>query len=332
MTVTSAEALRGPEVSQHPAARNWLPAVAIVVGLACAIGLQVVRERRYPQIASPVDELYFTSGEAVGRLALSYKSLLADVYWIRAIQYFAATRLQDRPIVGQDLLYPLLDVTTALDPAFNIAYRFGAIFLSEDQGSGLGRPDLAIELLDKGFRLNPHKWEYLYDKGFVYYWSYRDYKAAAHWFTEASKVPDSAEWLPGLAGYMLTAGGDRRTSRFLFQQIYQTAEQEYMRKLAELRLAQLDILDRIDRLNAALDRYAAETGARARSWEELAARRILPGIPVDPDGKPFVIDPETGRATLDPSSQYYPLPAEFVQTPPPSGAQPPSAPRPGPRS
>ena len=29
------------------------------------------------------------------------------------------------------LLYPLLDITTTLDPRFNIAYRFGAIFLAE---------------------------------------------------------------------------------------------------------------------------------------------------------------------------------------------------------
>ena len=48
------------------------------------------------------------------------------------------------------LLYPLLDITTTLDPLFNIAYRFGAIFLAEAYPAGAGRPDLAIALLEKG--------------------------------------------------------------------------------------------------------------------------------------------------------------------------------------
>ena len=50
------------------------------------------------------------------------------------------------------LLYPLLDLTTTLDPRFNIAYRFGAIFLAEPYPGGPGRPDLAIALLEKGLR------------------------------------------------------------------------------------------------------------------------------------------------------------------------------------
>lgn len=290
--------------------RASLLATLIVVGLVASIGLQVARERWYPQVGSPVDELYFSSGDAVGRLALSYKSLLADVYWIRAIQYFAATRLQNRPIVGEDLLYPLLDVTTTLDPAFNIAYRFGAIFLAEHRGSGLGRPDLAVRLLDKGTAQNPHKWQYLYDKAFVYYWYYGDPKTAAHWFAEAAKVPGSPEWMPGLAGYMLAQGGDRASSRFLFQQIYETAEHEYMRQTAAWRLGQLDALDAIDQLNALLERHERETNEPALSWEPLIRRDLLRRVPTDPSGTPFVIDPVTRRATVSPESEYYPLPTE----------------------
>ena len=146
----------------------------------------------------------------------------------------------------------------------------------------------------------------LYDKAFVYYWTFRDLKAAAHWFGEAAKVPGSADWLPGLAAIMLAEGGDRRSSRFLFQQMLQTAEHEYMRKNAEFRLAQLDILDAIDQLNAIVDRYEQITGARPTTWAPLVERNWLRAIPADPAGTPFVIDSH-GRAALDPSSQYNPL-------------------------
>ena len=68
----------------------------VLAGLAASVSLQAARDRWYPEIASPVDELYFTNGTAVGRMALSYKSLLADIYWIRAVQYFGSTRIEAR--------------------------------------------------------------------------------------------------------------------------------------------------------------------------------------------------------------------------------------------
>ena len=307
--------------------RSRLAALVVVAGLSAAAALQVVRERVYPAVGSPVDEVYFTSGDGVGRVALSFKSVLADVYWIRAIQYFAGTRLKGRPAPAVDLLYPLLDVTTSLDPSFNLAYRFGAIFLAEGHDRGLARPEQAVTLLDKGFAANPTKWQYLYDKAFVYYWSFHDAKTAAHWFGEAAKVPGSAEWLGSLSAYMLAQGGDRRSSRFLFQQILQSGEHEYMRATAEWRLGQLDTLDLIDQLNPLLARFAQATGAPATSWAPLIERGWLRGVPTDPAGMPLVIDPATGHATVAGASKYFPLPDE----PPPAIRPASSTPSPGAR-
>ena len=56
-----------------------------------------------------------------------------------------------------DLLYPLLDLATTLDPRFTIGYRFGAIFLAEPHPGGAGRPDQAIALLKKGVAFNPEQ-------------------------------------------------------------------------------------------------------------------------------------------------------------------------------
>ena len=305
---------------------NRLAAI-IVAGLLASVALQIARERWYPETSTPVDEVYFTSGSAATTVALSFKSVLADVYWIRAIQYFAATRLKNKPTGPRDLLFPLLDITTSLDPAFNLAYRFGAIFLAERHMGGTFQPELAIKLLDKGFAQNPTRWEYLYDKAFVYYWTFHDPKAAAHWFSEAAKVPNSADWLPGLAAIMLVEGGDRRSSRFMFQQMLQTAEHEYMRNNAAFRLAQLDILDAIDQLNAILDRYQQVTGTRATTWAPLVARNWLRAVPADPDGKPFTID-ASGRAVLDPASKFNPLPIEPASKPPTPDADGATVPRP----
>lgn len=49
---------------------------------------------------------------------------------------------------------------TTLDPRFDAAYRFGAIFLAEPYPDGAGRPDPAVKLLKKGVRARPERWQY----------------------------------------------------------------------------------------------------------------------------------------------------------------------------
>ena len=103
-----------------------------------------------PDVDRP-DVLYIRSPGVARRAVLRYQGLAADVYWIRAIQHFGQEHLAPPPHVRTyGLLYPLLDLTTTLDPYFSIAYRFGAIFLGEPYPGGPGRPDLAIALLNKG--------------------------------------------------------------------------------------------------------------------------------------------------------------------------------------
>ena len=107
-------------------------------------------------------------------------------------------------------LYALLDITTTLDPLFDIAYRFGSVFLAEAYPAGAGRLDLAVKLLEKGLRARPDKWEYMEDIGFVYYWYAHDYRQAAEWFQKASEVPGA----PGVAEAARgdDAGAGRRPS------------------------------------------------------------------------------------------------------------------------
>ncbi len=234
--------------------------------------------------------------------------MLADVYWIRAIQYFAATRLKDKPTGPRDLLFPLLDITTSLDPAFNLAYRFGAIFLAERHRGGTFQPELAIKLLDKGFAQNPTRWEYLYDKAFVYYWTFRDPKAAAHWFGEAAKVPGSADWLPGLAAIMLVEGGDRRSSRFMFQQMLQTAEHEYHAEQRGVPPGAARHPGSRSTSSTPSSTATSRSPARARRPGRPWSRAIgCARCPPTRTASPSSID-SSGRAALDPASKFNPLP------------------------
>jgi hypothetical protein len=250
--------------------------------------------------------LYVRSPQALKRIVLGFDALAADIYWIRAIQHYGGQRLETGGARRYELLYSLLDITTSLDPYFNIAYRFGGIFLSEKYPGGPGRPDQAVALLRKGIAAQPGKWQYYHDIGFIHYWSLGDSVAAADWFRRGAAQPDAPNWLMPVAAAMLTKGNDRASARFLWQQILQS-DQDWLRRTAERSLAQLDALDQIDELNRRIMAMGKPDG-QPYSWEALVRAGRLSGIPLDRSGTPFEIDPVTGRARLSTASRLFPLP------------------------
>lgn len=290
-------------------AENFAFALAITALVGGSVALQLVRDARVAPV--PVDDrlLYTTSGNLTKKLALSYDSLLADIYWIRAIQHYGGDRRSDTP-KRYELLYPLLDLTTSLDPRFVMAYRFGAIFLMEPYPGGAGRPDLAIKLLEKGITQTPQKWEYYLDIGFVYYWRLSDYQHAAEWFRRGGDLPDGPWWLRSYAAVMLAKGGDRQSSRFLWLNLYQTSQDDWIQSNAQLRLLQLDALDMIDRLYGIVREYGRRTGRLPQTWNEVVAAGLLRGAPLDPSGTPYLLDNLTGNVTVSSRSKLYPLPVE----------------------
>lgn len=289
--------------------------VAVLAMLAAAVVLQVVRDRVFAHAVVDRQVLYVSDPEVMRRVALSYDTLLADVYWIRALQHYGRERQKPESVRRYELLYPLLDLATTLDSRFSIAYRFGAIFLAEPAPGGAGRSDQAIALLKKGLEFNPGKWDYYHDIGFIYYWHLGDYQQAAEWFGRGGALPGAPFWLKTYAGVMLTRGGNREASRALWTQIGQNEESEWLQRMSQIRLLQLDALDQIDVLTRIVTDFTRRTGQRAESWEQLAAAGAVGGIPLDPSGVPYTIDPDTGEIGVAKDSELWPLPTEPAAAP-----------------
>jgi hypothetical protein len=301
----------------YPGLSGSLLVVAALI--AAAAGVQRARELNYETMAVEDRPLYLTSGAAVSRLTAGYNALAADLYWIRTIQYFGGVKLQlanqqgglatAGPVRDYSQLYPLLDLTTTLDPRFRIAYRFGAVFLAEAHPGGAGRPDLAVALLEKGLRHEPDKWEYMQDIGFVHYWWLQDYRAAAQWFDRASQTPGAPWFLKSLAATTLAEGGDRQSSRTMWESIRESAEIEWLRRDAERRLMQLDVMDFMQELQRTVDAWVRAGGTSQDGWEPLIRARVIRGLPADPTGTPFELD-RSGTVMLSSRSPLYPLPDE----------------------
>ena len=67
-----------------------------------------------------------------------------------------------------DYIYPMLDRVTTVDPHFIFPYLFGGVYVLMETGE----VDKALNLLEKGYRHNPARWEFPLYLGWVE-WMYR---------------------------------------------------------------------------------------------------------------------------------------------------------------
>jgi len=273
-----------------------LLAAVLILGLAAAWTLQKQIDAEQAGMFLEQDNLLLQSGSLVKKLSLEYAPLMGAIYWTRAVQYYGEKHQLHAP--GLDLLWPLLDITTTLDPNLLVAYRFGSIFLSDAAPRGAGRPDLAAKLLERGIQANPEEWRLYQDLGNVYYFDAKDYPKAAAAFEEGSRNPKAPIWMKVLAAKIAGEGRSLDTSYSLWRQVYETTTDEDIRKNAESHLRSLKVdLDLLE-LDRLLDEYEKQTGKRAKRISELVEAGLLKRVPIDSKGFPYVVG-ASGKAELN---------------------------------
>jgi tetratricopeptide (TPR) repeat protein len=212
--------------------------------LLAVFGVSRFNEPRVAALQPGPDVLNVSSTRVIKALSLGYGSLLADVYWTRAVQYFGDKRhalehgSNPNQLEHYPLLDPLLEIAVALDPHLVVAYKFGAAFLTEPSPRGAGRPDLAARLLRKAIANNPDQWRLWADLGMIYYEN-RDYAAAAEAYRTGSLHPKAGEWMKVMAARISQEGGTPEVSFFLWAQIYNSTQDPMIRKNAMEHLQQI---------------------------------------------------------------------------------------------
>lgn len=285
--------------------QKYIPVLMLVVLLIGFTGiwkLQHTIDAQRAGLYQEQDEILLRSGKLMKIMSLEYAPLVATIYWTRVVQYYGIKRVHHDPDL--DSLWPLLDVTTSLDPNLIPAYRFGSTFLAEPRPRGAGRPDLAIELLERGISANRDQWRLYQDLGYVYYFELKDYKKAAAAFEEGSKNPKAAIWMKVMAARIAERGESRETSRFLWTEVYNSTQDAQLKDNARIQLLLLHADDDIDQLNLISAEYEKKTGRKPTSMQQLVEAGLLPGEPFDPKGYVYVLGAD-GKAALNPESPLY---------------------------
>jgi hypothetical protein len=276
-----------------------LLAVALVVGFAGVWLLQHSIDHEKSTVETEQDQLALRSPRVLKAVSLEYAPLVAAIYWTRVVQYFGEKhRLHQTNL---DLLWPLLDITTTLDPHLMPAYRFGSMFLSDHPPRGEGRPDLAVKLLERGIQANPDEWRLYQDLGNVYYFDAKDYAKASQAFAAGGKNPKSLIWMKVMAAKIASEGESPETSYFLWQQVYQSTKDPAVQKNAEehLKLAKVELdLRELNRLASEFEQQAKHPATRINDLIDVG---LLKGFPRDPEGYPYILGND-GKAKLNPRS------------------------------
>jgi hypothetical protein len=294
--------------------------VAVVFGLVlvgCAItSTFLLRRLDRIRTGSTLEEvLYISSPKALKKMSLGYDGLLADIYWTRAVQYFGGKHHDGAH--SFDLLAPLLEITTALDPQLMVAYEYGANFLAPKPPNGAGMPERAIELEEFGIRNNPNEWRLYYNEGFIRYMELQDYAGAAQVFSRGAQVPNAHPFLSILAAKMAEHAGEEQMARMMWSTTYQTAKDNDVRANAAAHLRALQVDDDVMNLEALTGRYQQRTGRFPASFSELQQAGLLKNIPVDPLGHTYKLMPDGAVEVREPDN----LP--FIQKGVPPGYVPP---------
>jgi tetratricopeptide (TPR) repeat protein len=280
--------------------RNFGPLVLCCLlfpGFAGVWKLQEKIDKQLDGMHQEADDLVLRSGKLLKAMSLEYAPLMADMYWTRVVQYYGDKAVRHDPDL--ELLWPLLDVTTTLDPHLLVAYRFGSMFLSENPPRGAGRPDLGIQLIQRGIQANPDYWRLYEDLGFIYYFELKDYNKAGAAFLEGSKNPQALPWMKVLAAKVSEQGDNPETSEFLWSEIYSSTKDPQMKENAATHLQLLKAEADCKAIDGLVDDFEKKNSRRPASIQELVRAGLLQGVPADPMGRAYVLDGE-GKAQLDP--------------------------------
>lgn len=261
-------------------------AVLLVAGFLIYVLGTTLNYRRYSE--DVVEELmYFPSGHLLEVASVGYETLVADMLWLRGIQYYGEHRRTDRS-------YPLAEhvftTITDLDPRFVGAYRFGAFVLSQD----VGQPVAGIGLLRKGMQHNPGQWQLPFDLGFLYFLEMSDHVRAAHFFRFASWQEDAPEIARRFSASAYRKAGKRAVAKALWEEISRSSGNDVMRETAEYALKSIVRDELAESLAVRVETFRSSTGRLPRRLSELVSAGLLRNLPPDPFGGEYFMDSQTG--------------------------------------
>ena len=266
---------------------RWLTCALIACGTA------LVHATMHTPSAVASGKMEVPSPERARLLAFGFEPVIADYYWIQALQLVGDA--EPAPDRG-DTVAALIDLVTGLDPWVDHPYRFAALWLSENYE----QVRHGNRLLEKGIAYHPLDWRNRFYLGYNHFFYLEDNATAADVLEGALRFPDAPDYLPAFVTRLRASSDSLDTAVLFLQQLIAQAEDEYV--LADYldTLAEIETERRARMLDRARAEFQRRNGRDIRTPAELwsGPRQVIASAPpAHPEvkGQRWVIDRQSGE-------------------------------------
>ncbi|WP_246357840.1 ABC transporter [Pyxidicoccus fallax] len=225
-------------------------------------------------------------------LGAAQKPLIADFYWLQAIQQMgrANTHTEYRDV------FFFADLATDLDPKFRYVYEWGAIATPFNLGREQWvNTDLSSRLLTKGLAQFPDDRRFMFQLAYNKMTYDRDYKGAADLLTALAKFPDMPDYIGHLATRLYAQAGSFDSGLHMAEMLRDSADDDEARAFYEHRIKEILRERVLTEIDQAVSAFQKDHGRLPRVVPELVRMGYLKATPEDPLEGQFFID-RRGRA------------------------------------
>lgn len=274
-------------VQQADIFKNPLVIVAVIIVLfSASVMSQLIIDKRSQVLNSKY--IFLPDVDVVSRFTLGFDKFIADVYWLRCVQYAGEKKYTGN---GLTWMYRSLDLITTLDNKFETAYLFGGIILASENEF----VDESISILKKGMKNLPDRWRFPFYIGFNYFFFLQQFELAADYIIKASEISGAPPYLPFLATRLLAEANKPDTALVFLEKMYNQSQDPVMRQKIEDRMKRVILEKDLLNLERAVGEYRAIFGKTPESLNDLAKQGLIKKKPVEPYGGYYYVDRTTGE-------------------------------------
>jgi len=179
--------------------------LVFLVALCCLWGTKYLFQKRLQELDAlrgpDTEELRVSyRGDALKQLTFGFESFFASLIWVQLLQEAKVTPLKANFVSWE---YSEVDSVTTLDPNFEPAYNFGALFVSFLRRDKIG----GKQILEKWVEHSPIYWKPHHMLGMHYFLELEDYANAAPHLIRASQLAGAPPYIASLGVGLLSQSG-----------------------------------------------------------------------------------------------------------------------------
>ncbi len=231
--------------------------------------------------------IYLPSGKYLKHLTFGYSSLVADLIYLWAIQYYGSYDIHDR----FKYLQHIFSIIAELDPKYVDPYEVGALIAVYEARD----PELALKILDMGLEKNPDMWIFPFQAGHIAQMQMKNFEVAREYYRKAMEIPGAPPITKRLYAHAAYRAMDYQEAWEMWKEVYETAQEDWVKEIAYNHLYRVKATVDTEALSQAVKKFQEKYGRLPADLNQLVRAGFIREVPKDLDGKDYLYDPKTGE-------------------------------------